>query len=122
MSSISASSLGGRQVRVFPVALIQDEPLIQQAVVQQNISPIDADLAYCGVRAHLVQDIAAVQQSESNVVQVWCCCAGWQTGEECGGRRQGGIILEHSQQVRCDARRQCAYVKADVKSVILYFW
>ena len=52
---------GRGQMGVLPVALVQNESLIQQTVIQKNIASVNADLPHCGVRAYFVQNIAAFQ-------------------------------------------------------------
>src|SRR5215211_6387426 len=61
----------GGQEAIGEVALVEDEPLVEEAVVEKNLAILYLELAHPEVAVHAVEDLATpVQQLEPQVVEV----------------------------------------------------
>ena len=63
--------LAGRcQMRILPVTLIQDQPLIQRMTVQKDIGAVNADLSHCKIGTNGIENLAVRYNLKSDIVQI----------------------------------------------------
>ena len=57
-------------MRIFPVALIQDQSLIQRMAVQEDIGAVNADLSHCKIGTNGIENLAVRYNLKSDIVQI----------------------------------------------------
>ena len=63
--------LAGRcQMRILPVTLIQDQPLIQRMTVQEDIGTIDTDLSHGKIGTNRIQNLTVSHYLKCDVVKI----------------------------------------------------
>ena len=63
--------LAGRcQMRILPVTLIQDQPLIQRMTVQEDIGTIDTDLSHGKIGTNGIENLAVRYNLKSDIIQI----------------------------------------------------
>ena len=68
---LDQSLLAGRcQVGIFPVALIQDQSLIQRMAVQEDIGTIDTDLSHGKIGTNRIQNLTVSHYLKCDVVKI----------------------------------------------------
>ena len=58
-------------MRILPVSLVQNQPLIKYSPVQQNIRTIDPDLPHGKIGADTVRFFSVHKHSKPDIVQCW---------------------------------------------------